>query len=87
VRQQTFRLVDGLVVEFGAYGSGQTPDEQQAWLEQFAAFERWVADTRSDLYPSVFAGPCCTGTPEGLRFTSEAMELYRTLLPEWVATR
>lgn len=60
---------------------GQT--DWESWLEQFAAYERWIADVHPDMYPTVFRNPCCTGNHEDLWFTAESVDVQRSLVPEW----
>lgn len=84
--REQWRLVDGLIVEFGQQIDPEPPDVAEAWLEQFAAYEAWVAEARPDAYPIAFRGPCCAGTPEGMYFTPDSIEIQRELIPAWVAS-
>ena len=79
---QRFRVADGEVVELTAGGETLRVGDPR-WLDQFADYERWVADTHPDLYPIVFRGPCCPGTLEGLVFGADSIAAQRTLIPEW----
>ena len=58
-------------------------NDWESWLEQFAVYERWVADVHPDVYPTVFRSPCCAGNPEGMWFTAESFEAQRSLVHEW----
>ena len=82
-----YGVADGLITE--VYPQERTPippEHEQARAEQFAAFERWVADARPDDFAIVFREPCCLGTPDGLSPTRDAIERFAALIPEWVAT-
>jgi hypothetical protein len=79
--QARLTFADGLVVRYAIEIEG--PTDWDSWLEQFAAYERWVADVHPDVYPTVFRNRCCTGNPEGMWFTAESFEAQRSLVPEW----
>ncbi len=79
--QVRLTFADGLVVRYALEIEGQ--NDWESWLEQFAAYEQWVADVHPDVYPTVFRSPCCTGNPEGMWFTAESFEAQRSLVPEW----
>lgn len=85
---QSFRVTDGLIVELRVEQGGSPTDSgaELAWLEQFAAFEQWLADTHPDLYPVVFRDGCCAGTPDNLLFTVESISAQGALVPEWAAS-
>jgi glycosidase len=84
VISQSFRVVDGLVVEMADQETANSsPEDEQAWLDQFADYEQWLATNHPDVYTRAFRDPCCTGTPEGLLFTSDAFDAQRDLVFEW----
>jgi glycosidase len=84
---QSYLVEGGLIVEFSLGESSRTPEDSQAWLGRFGAYETWVSMIHPELYDVVFRGPCCVGTPEGMLFTSASVEAQRELIPEWVETR
>jgi hypothetical protein len=79
--QVRLTFADEMVVRYALEVEG--PTDWESWLEQFAAYERWVADVHPDVHPSVFRSPCCAGNPEGMWFTAESFEAHRSLVPEW----
>ncbi len=79
--QARLTFADEMVVRYALEIEGQT--DWESWLEQFAAYEQWVADVHPDVHPTVFRSPCCTGNPEGMWFTAESFEAQRSLVPEW----
>jgi glycosidase len=78
---QRFRVTDGLISQIATDDADDA--DEAAWLAQFAAFEQWVADEHPDRYAEVFRGPCCAGTPNGMRFTAASFETQRELLADW----
>jgi len=74
----------GLIVEIREQEVA-APEEQwfSEWIGSMAAYEQWVADAHPDLYEVTFAGPCCSGMPESIRYTPESIDTHADLLPEW----
>ncbi len=82
----TFRVSSGEIVVLRAGDESPSDSESDAWVGQFAEFERWLAGRDPDLYAVVFDRPCCTGTPDALRFTHESIEAQRSLIAEWTSS-
>ena len=78
-----FRIADGLIVELVTEEESRSEADAAAWAEQFAAFEQWLADTDPEAYDVVFSAPCCSGSPETMRFTRASIDLQRELIPQW----
>ncbi|MDJ0769398.1 MAG: alpha-amylase family glycosyl hydrolase [Ilumatobacter sp.] len=85
--RERYRVEGGVIVELlGQEGEPTPAAQEQAWLEQFAVFEQWAADTHPDDFGVAFAGPCCVGTPEALSPAPEAIEVVARLVTDWAAT-
>jgi hypothetical protein len=80
-RQARLTFADGIAVRWVSEVEEET--DWESWLEQFAMYERWVADVHPDVYPVVFRSPCCAGDPGAMWFTAESFEAQRSLVPEW----
>jgi outer membrane protein assembly factor BamB len=80
-RQARLTFGNGMAVRWVSEVEEET--DWESWLEQFAEYERWVADVHPDVYPIVFRSPCCAGDLGGMWFTVESFEAQRSLVPEW----
>ncbi len=83
---QSFRIAAGLIVELGEQAS-QDPQsgQEEAWVEQFADYEQWLATHHPQVYARAFRDPCCSGTPDGMLFTPESIAAQEAVIDEWVA--
>ena len=81
---QPFRIADGQIVELGEQStSSASPGQDEAWLEQFAEHEEWLATNYPEVYAQAFRDPCCSGTPNGMLFNAESIAAQSAVIAEW----
>ena len=81
---QPFLIADGQIIEIGEQStSSASPSQDEAWLEQFADYEEWLATNHPEVYAQAFREPCCSGTPDGMVFSAESIAAQSAVIEEW----